>query len=82
MDLEQLVKVVALVRATAKKTEKVRLLGELLRQTKGHETELAALYLCGSLPQGKIGVGWAVLQKAMAEGQAIGELWARKGAPR
>lgn len=73
MDLAQLVKVVELVRSTPKKTEKVRLLAELLRQTTGHETELAALYLCGSLPQGKIGVGWAVLQKAMAEGPAIGE---------
>ena len=73
MNLEPLVKVVELVRATTKKTEKVRLLGELLCQTQGHETELAALYLCGSLPQGKIGIGWAVLQKAMAEGPAIGE---------
>lgn len=73
MELAQLVKVVELVRATAKKTEKVRLLAELLRQTKGHEIELAALYLCGSLPQGKIGVGWAVLQKAVAEGPATGE---------
>ena len=73
MDLAQLVRVVELVRSTPKKTEKVRLIAELLRQTQGRETELAALYLCGSLPQGKIGVGWGVLQKAMAEGQAIGE---------
>lgn len=73
MDLAQLVRVVELVRATAKKTEKVRLLAELLRQTNSHETELAALYLCGSLPQGKIGVGWAVLQKALTEGSAVGE---------
>lgn len=73
MDLAQLVGVVDLVRATTKKTEKVRLLAEFMRQTKGHETELAALYLCGSLPQGKMGVGWSVLRKAMAEGPAIGE---------
>jgi DNA ligase-1 len=73
MDLARLVTVVELVRATAKKTEKVRLLADLLRQAKGHETKLAALYLCGSLPQGKIGVGWAVLQRAMAEGPAIGD---------
>ena len=68
MDLAQLVRAVELVRATAKKTEKVHRLAELLRHTHGYETQLAALYLCGSLPQGKIGVGWAVLQKAMAEG--------------
>ncbi len=73
MDLAQLVRAVELVRATAKKTEKVHRLAELLRHTHGYETQLAALYLCGSLPQGKIGVGWAVLQKAMAEGPAIGE---------
>ena len=73
MNLAQLVTVVELVRATAKKTEKVRLLAELLRQTRGQERELAALYLCGSLPQGKIGVGWTVLQKAMAEGPLNGE---------
>lgn len=73
MELAHLVRVVELVRATAKKTEKVRLLADLLRQTQARETELAALYLCGSLPQGKIGVGWAVLQKVMAEGPAVGE---------
>jgi DNA ligase-1 len=73
MDLGQLVRVVELVRATASKTEKIRLLAGLLRQATGHETELAALYLCGALPQGKIGVGWAALQKAMAEGPAVGE---------
>jgi DNA ligase-1 len=72
MELARLVSVVQLVRETSKKSEKVRLLGELLHQTRGHETKLAALYLSGSLPQGKIGVGWTVLQKAMAEGQAIG----------
>jgi DNA ligase-1 len=73
MDLAQLVGAVELVRATAKKTEKVNRLAELLRRTHGYETQLAALYLCGSLPQGKIGVGWAVLHKAMAGGPAIGE---------
>jgi DNA ligase 1 len=61
MELEQLVRVVELVRATAKKTEKVRLLAELLRQTRGHETELAAFYLCGAMPQ------------VMTEGSTVGE---------
>lgn len=77
-----MVMVIELVRATPKQTEEVRLLADLLRQTRGQETELAALYFCGSSPQGKIGVGWTVLQKAMAKGQAMGELWARRGAPR
>jgi DNA ligase-1 len=64
MDLHQLVKTVGLVRDTSRKTEKVRLLAELLQQTEGREAELAAHYLCGTTPQGKIGIGWAVLQKA------------------
>jgi ATP-dependent DNA ligase len=67
-----LVDVVENIRATAKKTDKVRLLAEVLRQTHGRETELAALYLTGSLPQGKIGIGWSLIQKAMAEGPATG----------
>ena len=73
MDLQQLVMTVGLVRATAKKSEKIRLLSELLRQAEGRETELAAHYLCGTLPQGKIGAGWAVLHKAAVEGPAVGE---------
>ena len=73
MDLQQLVKTVRLVRDTSRKTEKVRLLSELLRQTEGREAELAAHYLCGTTPQGKIGIGWALLEKAAIEGPAIGE---------
>ena len=73
MDLQQLVKTVELVRATSKTIEKVRLLSELLRKAEGRETELAAHYLCGTTPQGKVGVGWAVLQKAEVEGPAVGE---------
>lgn len=64
---------VEFVRNTPKKTEKVRLLAEFLRQTEGRETELAAYYLCGTTPQGKIGIGWKVLQKTEIEGPAIGE---------
>jgi len=33
----------------------------------GKETELAVLYLIGTLPQGKIGVGWRMVQDAMGE---------------
>ncbi|HVG02349.1 MAG TPA: hypothetical protein VM842_05630, partial [Nitrospira sp.] len=73
MELQQLVNRVEFVRNTPKKTEKVRLLAEFLRQTEGRETELAAYYLCGTTPQGKIGIGWKVLQKTEIEGPAIGE---------
>jgi len=72
MLLSHLVTVVKAVRATTRKSEKVRILAEALRQTSGREAELVALYLSGSLPQGKIGVGWNVIQRAMA-GEASGD---------
>ena len=73
MHLSRLVEVVGKVRATTKKTEKIALLAEFLRQTQGKETELAGLYLSGSLPQGKIGIGWRIIEAALAEGPPPGE---------
>ncbi len=81
MRLVRLVEVVAKVRSTTKKTEKIALLADLLRQTfrpgsgrsQGKETELAGLYLSGALPQGKLGVGWRMIQNAMVEGASSGE---------
>ena len=74
MRLLALVECVARVRGTPRKLEKVALLGDLLRQTRGREAELCALYLTGSLPQGRIGVGWATLQAAASsEGPGEGE---------
>ena len=67
MLLSALVECVGRVRATSRKLEKVALLADLLRQTRGREAELAALYLTGTLPQGRIGLGWRTLQSAMAE---------------
>jgi len=72
MDLARLVEQVGQVRATTRKTEKVALLADLLRQTQGRETELAASYLSGTLPQGRIGVGWRMIQGAMIETPASG----------
>jgi len=73
MHLARLVEVVGNVRATTKKTEKITLLAEFLRQTQGKETELAALYLSGSLPQGKIGIGWRIIEAALVDGPPSGE---------
>jgi DNA ligase-1 len=67
MDFGRLVDLVDRVRSTTKKTEKVSLLAEFLRQTKGRETALAALYLSGDLPQGRIGIGWKMVQAAMTD---------------
>ena len=73
MDLARLVEAVEHVRATSKKSEKIRLLADTLRATKGHETTLAALYLSGSLPQGKIGIGWNLLQQSLEDAPQPGE---------
>jgi DNA ligase-1 len=72
MQLRKLVAVVEAVRAVSKKTEKTALLAECLSLTRGRETELAALYLSGLLPQGRIGVGWRLIQDAMVEGDPLG----------
>src|SRR5688572_23156252 len=66
MWLSTLVECVARVRATSRKTEKAALLADLLRPTRGREAELATLYLTGSLPQGRIGLGWRTLEAAVA----------------
>ena len=73
MELAELVALVGRVRATAKKKEKVALIAELLRQSGGQESALAALYLTGTLPQGRIGIGYRSLQAAMPSGAAAGE---------
>ena len=73
MHLARLVELVGKVRATTKKTEKIALLAEFLQQTQGKETELAALYLSGSLPQGKIGIGWRIIEAALVESPPSGE---------
>ena len=65
MELVRLVELVDQVRATTKKSKKIGLLASFLRGTLGRETELATLHLSGSLPQGRIGVGWRMIQEAM-----------------
>jgi DNA ligase-1 len=72
MHLARLVEAVEQVRATTKKSEKVRILADTLRATHGHETVLTALYLSGSLPQGKMGVGWSLIQQAIGKGVLLG----------
>ncbi len=67
MELERLVEQVGRVRATPRKTEKIGLLAEILGQTHADETALAALYLSGALPQGRIGIGGQAIRAAMTE---------------
>jgi DNA ligase-1 len=73
MELWRLVELVGRLRATAKKTEKTALIADFLRQTREQETSLAALYLSGMLPQGRIGLGWRTLQAALGDAPRAGE---------
>jgi ABC-type antimicrobial peptide transport system permease subunit len=73
MELADLVALVGRLRATTKKTEKVALIAALLQQAREREIELLALYLTGTLAQGRIGIGYRGLQAAMPSGPAFGE---------
>src|SRR5438128_1663814 len=66
MPLAVLTALVDNLRATSKKLEKVALIADLLRQARGREAELLAMYLTGSLPQGRIGLGWSTIHSARA----------------
>ena len=72
MELAQLVERIARVQSVSGKNEKIALLADFLKRTHGAETELAALYLCGRLPRGKIGVGWKLIESAMVETSPTG----------
>jgi DNA ligase-1 len=53
------------VGSTTKKKEKTSLLAHFLQQTRGEEILLVASYLSGQLPQGRLGIGWSMLQATL-----------------
>lgn len=57
MKFEDMVEASERIRFTAKKKEKVSLIANLLRQLRDEEISLAAHYLAGNLPSGKLGIG-------------------------
>jgi DNA ligase-1 len=65
MLLKDLVEVSKRVSVTAHKKEKTSFLAEFLKRGQGQEITLAASYLSGQIPQGSLGIGWAILQKAL-----------------
>jgi DNA ligase-1 len=67
MELAELVALVEAVRATPKKTEKAIRLAAGLRHVRGKELVLLASYLIGVIPQGRIGVGWKLIESAMPQ---------------
>jgi DNA ligase-1 len=53
--------------STSKRKEKIAIISEMLLHARGRETYLVAHYLAGSIPSGKIGIGWKTIQNALAD---------------
>ncbi len=67
VSLADLVAVSARVGSTPRKKEKTTLLANFLVRAGGREIALAASYLSGQIPQGRLGIGWATLQEALRD---------------
>jgi len=64
VQLAELVEASRAVAETRSRRNKVARLAALLRAVPPDEIELAAAYLCGVVPQARLGVGWAAMQAA------------------
>ena len=66
MQLHDLVAVSNAVAGARGRLDKIGKLSELLKRLHPDEIRVAVAYLSGSLPQGRIGVGWSVISQARA----------------
>jgi DNA ligase-1 len=66
MQLHDFVTVSNTVAAARGRLDKIGKLSELLTRLHPDEIRIAVAYLSGSLPQGRIGVGWSVISQARA----------------
>ena len=64
MRLSAIVEASDALRRTRSRKQKVGRLAECLRKLGPDELGTGVAYLCGSLPQGRLGVGWAALREA------------------
>jgi DNA ligase-1 len=64
MRLGQLVEASEKISMNRSKGQKIVLIAELLRQARGDDLVLAAHYMSGRLPQGRLGIGWKTLESA------------------
>jgi len=67
VSLADLVEVSKKIGSTTRKKEKISLLALFLKQGRGREITLAACYLSGIIPQGRLGIGWTTLQEALKD---------------
>lgn len=70
MLLHALVAVSNDVAGTRGRFDKIASLAQLLQELAPNEIPIAVAYLSGSLPQGRIGLGWSVVSQARAEAPA------------
>ena len=66
MKLRELAEISGKVTRDAGRLAKIGHLAECLRRLEPEEIPIAVAYLCGELPQGKIGIGWSMLKDALA----------------
>ena len=66
MKLQELADVSTRVTRSTGRLAKIGHLAECLRRLEAREIPIAVAYLCGELPQGKIGIGWSMLRDAVA----------------
>ena len=67
MRLVDLAGVSSRIAGTPGRLEKIRMLADLLRSVDPDEIDIAIGFLTGAPRQGRLGVGWATVQKALAE---------------
>lgn len=65
VSLKDLVEVSERVGSTTRKKEKISFLANFSKLAGGREIALAATYLSGQIPQGRLGIGWATIQGAL-----------------
>lgn len=66
MELQEITGVSAQIARTRSRSRKIALLAECLRRLRGEDVRIGVHYLAGRLPQGRIGVGYALLRDATA----------------
>jgi len=70
MRLSELVDTSRRVAGTGKRLEKIALLASLLRRVEPAEVEIAVAFLGGTVPQAKLGVGYAAVREATPDSAA------------
>jgi ATP-dependent DNA ligase I len=70
MRLSELVEVSQRVAGTSARLEKIALIAALLRRVEPAELEIAVAFLCGTVRQQKLGVGYAAAQASVPDGAA------------